>query len=148
MQFGRRIAIHKSVKETNLIKLYFHSYGWFLLLFLNGMLCMIFSYRTLFFLCNLSILRAFAYSFISLFLALWSHFGYTECHFQAFILFALFVLCAILGVAVFLLCAADILLFRVFFTRFNGWWYEKHVLCILFDCNYCLRDSKYTIQLK
>lgn len=49
MQFGRRIAIHKSVKETNLIKLYFHSYGWFLLLFLNGMLCMIFSYRTLFF---------------------------------------------------------------------------------------------------
>lgn len=117
MQFGRRIAIHKSVKETNLIKLYFHSYGWFLLLFLNGMLCMIFSYRTLFFLCNLSILRAFAYSFISLFLALWSHFGYTECHFQAFILFALFVLCAILGVAVFLLCAADILLFRVFFLH-------------------------------
>lgn len=132
MQFGRRIAIHKSVKETNLIKLYFHSYGWFLLLFLNGMLCMIFSYRTLFFSCNLPILRAFAYGFISLFSCFMISF---RIHWMPFP--SIYFICIVCAVCHSLCCRFSTLRGRysvvsgLFFTRFNGWWYGKHVLCIL-----------------
>lgn len=104
--------------------------------------------------------------------ALWSHFGYSKCRFQ-WHLFYLDCLCSFHSIPpcycvcfsrrlllLLYLCSffwlpiawhgwcGDSLNFRFFFTQFNGWWYEKHVLCLLANRNYCLRDSKYTIQLK
>lgn len=148
MHFGRRIAIHKSVKETNLIKFIVIPLFQFIRLIFIA-----FTERNVehllvsnHFHCIISILWAFTQLHrcaLAHFLALWSHFGYTECHFQHlfyFISFALFVQCHSLPLSLcmrmfalpFLLNAADIWLFVFFFsTRFNGWWYEKHVLCLL-----------------
>lgn len=120
MMFGSgALPFKKALKETNLIKfivwfLYFHSYGWFLLLLLNGMryaliispcietvfpFCIIFLSLVLSIYCGARELRTASnrhcFSSISGFMiSFWIH-TLTECHFKH--LFYLHCLCAFIA---------------------------------------------------